>query len=202
MSRRLPFAFGIACLVTLFLFWVMQALVGVEGELREGGASPSIEFVRLLKDTAPETKQREPPKREKPDQPPPPPEISTAKSTLDPGAGIAAIAPQIDAEEALTGGIGLGAGADRDVVPLVRINPEYPVRALQQKIEGWVTLEFTISEVGSVQDVVVVTSEPGTVFDRSAVQAVRKWKYNPKIEDGTAVARSGVRTTLEFTMED
>ena len=202
MSGRHPFAFGIACLVTLALFWVMQALVGVEGELSEGSASLRIDFVRLLKDRAPQTKQREPPKREKPEQPPPPPSISTSKSTLDPGAGIAAIAPQIDAEEALTGGIGMGAGADRDVVPLVRINPEYPVRALQRRIEGWVTLEFTITEVGSVEDVVVLASEPGTVFDRSAMQAVRKWKYNPKIEDGVAAARPGVRTTLEFTMED
>jgi len=184
------------------LFWVMQALVGVEGTVREGSGKPSIDFVRLRRDTAPDTKKREPPKREKPDQPPPPPDIAMSKANLDPGADIGSIAPTIAPGEALTGGIGTGAGADRDVVPLVRINPDYPIRARQRRIEGWATVEFTITATGSVKDVVVVASEPGTVFDRSTVQAVRKWKYNPKIEDGVPVERPGVRQTLEFTMEN
>jgi len=180
----------------------MQALVGVEGELRTGGAKPSVDFVRLRKDTAPETKKREPPKRQKPDQPPPPPDLALSKTSLEPTSDLAAIAPTIDAGEALTGGIGSGGGADRDVVPLVRINPDYPMRAAQRGLEGWVTVEFTITPLGSVKDVQVVASEPGTVFDRNAVQAVRKWKYNPKIEDGVAVERPGMQTTLEFTMEN
>jgi protein TonB len=202
MSLRIPVAFGIACLVTFGLFWVMQALVGVEGHLKEAKGKPRIEFVRLRKDTTPETKKREPPKREKPQEPPPPPDISTSKSTLDPGEGIAAIAPQIDAAEALSGGIGSAGGADRDVVPMVRIKPDYPMRARQRGIEGWVYVEFTISKIGSVKDVAVLSSEPGTVFDRATVTAVRKWKYNPKIKDGEAVERPGIRTTLEFSLED
>ena len=39
------------------------------------------------------------------------------------------------------------------------------------------------------------------VFDRAAVQAVRKWKYNPKIVDGKAVERSGMKIRLDFEME-
>ena len=40
-------AFAIACGVTFGLFWVMQALIGVAGELKEGRPPPSVEFVRL-----------------------------------------------------------------------------------------------------------------------------------------------------------
>ncbi len=201
MNPRFPIAVGLAILVTFGLFWAMQALVGVSGELKEGRPPPSVDFVRLKRDTTPETKKREPPKREKPDQPPPPPDISMSKASLDPGDGVGSIVPDIDPTEALSGGIGAGAGADRDVVPLVRIEADYPPRAEQRGIEGWVTLEFTITKVGSVKDVVVLASQPGTVFDRNALRAVRKWKYNPKIEDGVAVERPGVQVTLEFALD-
>ena len=201
MALRFPIAVVIAMGVTLFLFWAMQALVGVEGSLKDAKPSPKIEFVRLKRDTAPEEKKREPPKREKPDTPPPPPDISTSKASLNPGEGAGTLAPTVDPGEALSGGIGATAGADRDVVPLVRIDPDYPIRARQRGIEGWVTVEFTISKVGSVRNVRVVAANPPSVFNKAAVQAVQKWKYNPKIKDGVAVERSGVMTTLAFEME-
>ncbi|MFP6565273.1 MAG: hypothetical protein VCC68_12420, partial [Myxococcota bacterium] len=72
MSQRLPAAIALACLITFGLFWGMQALIGVTGELQEGRPAPSIDFIRLRKDNVPELKKREPPKREKPEQPPPP----------------------------------------------------------------------------------------------------------------------------------
>ena len=92
-------------------------------------------------------------------------------------------------------------GADRDAVPLVRIEPDYPMQARQRGIEGWVVVEFTISTAVTVKDATVVASEPGNVFDRAAVQAVRKWKYNPKIVDGKPVERPGVKIRLDFEME-
>ena len=62
-------------------------------------------------------------------------------------------------------GIPVGAGSDRDAVPLVRVEPTYPPRAQQQGLEGWVQLQFNISATGAVTDVSVVASEPGTTFD-------------------------------------
>jgi protein TonB len=198
---RFPIVIAIASVVTFGLFWAMQALVGVSGKLEEGRPPPSVEFVRLKRDTTPEEKKREPPKREKPETPPPPPDISMSKASLDPGEGVGAIAPLIDPSDALSGGMGIGGGSDRDAVPLVRIQPEYPMNARQRGIEGWVTLEFTITKAGTVRDPKVLASQPGNVFDRNAVRAITKWKYNPKIEDGQAVERKGT-VTLEFTMED
>ena len=48
----------------------------------------------------------------------------------------------------------------------------------------------------------MVDAYPSTVFNRSALQAVQKWKYNPKIENGSAIERPGVKVVLEFSMED
>jgi protein TonB len=200
MSGRLVGAVFAGMITAFVLFWIMQALISVSGELQEGGASFSVDYVRLRRDTAPETKKREPPKREKPDQPPPPPEMNLAQN-LKPGEAVGAIIPMVDTGVQLENATSLGAGGgDRDIVPLVRVDPEYPARAKQQGIEGYVDIEFTISPAGTVQDPKVIAAQPTYVFDRAALQAVRRWRYNPKVENGVAVARSGVQVRLRFEL--
>ena len=181
------------------LFWIMQALIGVSGELKKAGTRLAVDFVRLRRDTTPQTKEREPPKREKPEQQPPPPEMNLAKA-MNPGNAVGDIIPMVDTGMELerATALGAGGGGDRDVVPLVRVDPEYPPRARQQGIEGWVEVEFTISPVGTVQDAVVTASKPSYVFDRAALRAIRKWRYNPKIENGTPMARPGIQVRLRF----
>jgi len=202
MAQRIPAALVLACVVTFGLFWTMQALVGVTGELKEGTSLPKIEFVRLRKNTTPPVKKREPPKRQKPEQAPPPPEISVSKASLDPSGDFASISPEINTGDALSGGIGAGAGTNRDATPLVRIDPEYPLRMRQRGIEGWVAIRFTIAKAGTVKDAVVVASDPPGPFDKAALSAVRRYRYNPKIVDGRAVERPGQKVRLDFTMEN
>ncbi len=200
MARRFVFAIGLAMLTTFGLFWVMQALIGVSGELKEGGAPFSVDFVRIRRDTAPEMKKREPPKREKPEQPPPPPEMNLAKN-IKPGEAVGEIVPMVDTALELERTTSLGAGGgDRDVVPLVRVDPDYPARARQRGIEGYVDLEFTIGPVGTVENVRVIAANPPAVFDRAALRAVRRWRYNPQVVEGVAVAREGVRVRLRFKL--
>ena len=86
-----------------------------------------------------------------------------------------------------------------DLIPLVRIEPRYPTRAARRGIEGWVKLAFTITEEGAVQDIRVVEAEPGDVFDRAAIRAVRKWQFRPRIVDGHPTARSAVQV-LKFRL--
>lgn len=199
MVRRLPIAAVIGCVIGLALLWVMQALVSVQGKLNEKTAPFSIEFVRLRRDTTPEPEKRRPPRKEMPDQPPPPPDIRMQKASLTQGGeSVAAIAPEIAATD--VGGL-IAGGSDRDIVPLVRIEPDYPIAARQRGIEGWVVVQFTVTKIGSVTDPVVVSSNPGSIFDRAALQAVRKWKYNPKVVGGQPVERPGVRVRLDFYMD-
>jgi protein TonB len=188
--------------VTAFgLFWVMQALIGASGELKEAGTRLSVEFVRLRKDKTPEMKKREPPKRQKPEQQPPPPEMNLAKN-MNPGDAVGDIIPIGDSGMELEEATSLGAGAssDRGVVPLVQVMPDYPPRAQQQRIEGWVDIEFTISPVGTVQDARVIGSQPPIVFDRAALRAIRKWRYSPKIENGAPVSRRGQQARIRFEL--
>ena len=189
-----------ACLITFGLFWVMQALIGVEAELQEGGRSLSVDFVRLKKDRPPEEKKRERPDRKPPEQPPPPPEMNYAKN-MNPDDAVGAIVPMVDASVELASATNLGAGgADRDVVPMVRVEPQYPLRAAQRRIEGWVELRFTISAAGTVKDAQVTKAKPKRIFDKAALKAVRKWKYNAKVENGVPVERHDMLVRLAFRL--
>lgn len=199
LLRALVFAaMGVA--TSFALFWVMQSLISVPAKLDEAGKRLSIEFVRLRKDTAPEQKEREKPKRQKPEQQPPPPEMNVAQN-MNPSDAAGEMVPMMDTGVELAEATSLAAGgSDRDAVPLVQVDPEYPERARQQRIQGWVEVEFTISPVGTVVDSRVIRSKPAMVFDRAALQAVRRWKYNPVIRDGVAIARQGMRTIFDFRL--
>lgn len=86
-----------------------------------------------------------------------------------------------------------------DLVPTVRIEPQYPQRALRAGIEGSVTVEFTIAVDGSVKDIDIIKADPPDVFNNDVLKAVRRWKFAPQTEAGKVVekrARQDIRFTL------
>ena len=99
-------------------------------------------------------------------------------------------------------GLNISAGSDRDTIPLVRVPPDYPARAVNRGIEGWVLVEFTITGTGSVKDAKVVDAKPATIFNDAALKAISRWRYNPKVENGQPVERRGVRTIIRFDLEN
>lgn len=199
-ARSFLVAIVLGILTAFALFWAMQALISVSGDLQEAGKRLTVDFVRLRKDRTPELKKREPPKREKPEQPPPPPEMNMAKN-MKPSDAVGTIVPIVDTNMELAKATSLGVGgSDRGIVPLVRVNPDYPPRATQRGIEGWVEVEFTITKVGTVKDERVLKSNPPYVFDRAALQAIRRWRYNPQIRDGVAVEHAGQLFRFLFEM--
>jgi len=198
MPLRMIVTAALGVLTAFFLLWVMQALISVTGELQERGQRLAIDFVRLRRDTTPEVKDREPPKRQKPEPQPAPPPMNMAQN-INPGEAVGAITPVVDTGMELEKATTLGTGSgDRGIVPLVRVDPEYPPRAKQQGIEGWVDLVFTITPAGTVEDAQITASDPPYVFDRAALRAVRRWRYNPQIKEGTPVARPGVQVRMRF----
>jgi protein TonB len=196
-------AAGFSLGVTFGLFYVMQALISMSGAgLDKNASSFIVEFIRLRKDSQLETKKREIPDKKLPPKPPPIPDLDLSESSnlgQDLGAMVVGVGVDLD----LGAGPDLGAaGSDGDVVPIVRVNPQYPIRAAEQGVEGWVELMFTISATGAVLDPVVTAAHPARIFDRAAIRAVSRWKYNPKIEDGKPVERPGVNVRLRFQLAD
>lgn len=68
-----------------------------------------------------------------------------------------------------------------DVVanPIAQPQPQYPRRALEAEREGFVRLRITIGPDGSVTDAQVLYSQPSGWFERAAIDAVRRWRYQP-----------------------
>ena len=200
MARHLNAA-GLAILVTFGLFYLMQALIlGKDTQLGDPGGT-MIDFIRLKKESVTETKKRKMPDKKEPEEPPPPPDLRMAKSNK-PNQNLGDMAFAIDVDIDMGGANIAIAAADTDVVPIVRVQPQYPLRASERGIEGWVELQFTISKTGTIKNPLVTNSHPSSIFDRAALKAIRKWKYNPKIEDGDPVERPGVRVRLKFELSN
>jgi TonB family protein len=80
------------------------------------------------------------------------------------------------------------------------IPPTFPPMARQRGVSGWVDVQFIVRTDGSVSDPIIMGSEPVGVFDQSAVEAIRKWRYKPVLRDGQAIdQRASLR--LKFSLD-
>lgn len=79
--------------------------------------------------------------------------------------------------------------------PVHRVPPQYPVKAKQQGIEGYVVMDLRINAEGRVEDVRVVREKPEGVFRASALRVVRRWAFMPPAEP--AWQRLTIRYELE-----
>ena len=77
--------------------------------------------------------------------------------------------------------------------------PDYPQNAMEQRISGTVTLEYTVDVHGETRDVHVVEATPPGVFDQAAINAVRHWRYAPVVVNGSAV-EVPTRTRVRFEL--
>ncbi|BCX81233.1 periplasmic protein TonB [Methylomarinovum caldicuralii] len=86
-----------------------------------------------------------------------------------------------------------------ELIPVARIPPVYPPEAKRRRIEGYVVVEFTVTETGEVKNPKIIESRPPGVFDRAVLRAVRHWRFRPKKWDGRPVAVRA-QQKLEFRL--
>lgn len=65
--------------------------------------------------------------------------------------------------------------------PISRNQPEYPRRALDMRIEGYVVVLFDINSNGRVENIRIIETKPNNIFNRSVITAMKTWKYEGKI---------------------
>jgi protein TonB len=200
-ALRFPAAFLAGTALTGVVFFVLWTLIhtGSEFFLKEQEAV-KVEFTRLRKDTETASRRQAKAKRDRPDITPQAPKMaftSTSAST----AAVAMLQPEVNARAAMSKMTVNVGGSDRDIMPLVRINPDYPPRAQSRGVEGWVLVQFTITAAGTVRDAKVIDASPKGYFEDAALKAISRWRYNPKVQEGVAVERVGVQVKLSFNME-
>ncbi len=207
MALRLPIALIFAIIVSLALFYAMHFMInqGEEG-INKAEDYSVVDFVRLKREAQTEIKKRVIPKKPPlPKEPPPPPQMSVAKEQNVSMPNLQMEVPRISSS-GVTGGpfMGIMGGGvtteeNAELIPLAVIAPIYPRKAALDGKEGWVKLEFTVTELGTVKDAKVLESKPRRIFDRAALKAILKWRFKPRVIDGKAVERRATQV-IEFSL--
>ncbi|SPY43873.1 transport protein TonB [Photobacterium damselae] len=208
-------AFPLAILLAGGLFTFMAWMVD-NGSRQEPESTPPLSFNMVMVEQESEVQRRQRVVPPKPEAPKPPPQIMpsqskpTSVSTLPVASisalgldtsisGIAVSAPKFGKIEGSANlGAGINVGSNQQAMPLYRVEPRYPARALKQGAEGYVVLQFTIDTQGRPSDISVVEAKPRRLFERDAMRALRKWKYQAKVIDGQAVEQPRQTVKLEF----
>lgn len=184
--------------VTVLLLYIMQAAIhSDENPLNEAPTIRILEFHRVLEDEVPEIKDLKP-------KPPPPPDEAppdVPKPDFDEGADFGVEMGELNPDVTIdmAGGWGI---SDGEYLPIVKVLPIYPRRALSRGIEGWVILEFCVTAQGTVRDPVVTEAEPSSIFDRAAINAALKFKYKPKVVNDQPIEVCGVPNRIIFELDD
>jgi protein TonB len=194
-----PMLIGLALIVAMF--WLLHALISGGGNgLKKSESLPTIDFVRLKKSFEVETRERKPPpqlpEKEKA------PEVPTQKMQVEGPTGdtVNIGNMKVDKDVAKNTGFALSA-SDGEYLPIVKVAPLYPESAASRGIEGYVLLEFTVTETGATADPHVLESQPQGIFDDAAKKAVLKFKYKPRVENGRPVRVDHVTHVITFKLD-
>lgn len=201
MTVRYISAFLIASGITFGLFYIMQALV-VSDRVNLSDVQ-SVRFVDVISVDRPQeakAEKREVQKPVPPEAPPPDLDIPTSTTSMS-GQNLDFSALSLDTSLD-SSRVDLGAPTDGDYLPLVHIQPQYPRRAAERGIEGYVIVELTVTVDGTVEDVRIVEADPPGYFERDAERAAYKFKYKPKVVNGEPVPVAGVQYLFTFNLED
>lgn len=185
-----------AIMATLALLWGMERLIRADGNLQE----PEIEIYHvpdpvLVDPPPPQVLYDRPKPPEKVDIEPQMPELDM---DVEPDEGNF-ILPTAPPPRHLPPAIG-NFGGDAPVATML-VQPAYPAVAANRGLEGFVDVEFDVTETGATANVRILQAQPAKVFDRETIKAVKRWKFSPVMRDGKPVAYFGVVQRVHFQME-
>ena len=194
MIARYSAAVSFGTVVTFGLLFIMQLLIATgAGAVTESRAFILKDFILVERDEVIETVREIP---EKPPEPEVQPQMPESEHYDESDGTIAVSIPSPENVIVTRTDPGFGV-SDGEYLPLVKVAPVYPSRALSRGLEGYVIVEFIVTITGAVRDVRVVEST-SSLFDRAATEAALKFKYKPRVIDGLAVEVPGVQNKISF----
>jgi protein TonB len=194
----------VALTITAALFWMMPYMIETtDRQLDKAGSTNLVDFVRLRRDETIHRRELKPRKPLPPQSPPPLPSTPQFES-LNPNAETIAIsATPAETDIEISGaGFSLGVG-EGDYLPIVKVAPIYPQRALSRGIEGYCVVQYTVTRQGTIRDPFVIEDQcTSLMFHRPSLQAALKFKYKPRVIDGQAVDVPGVQNKFTYVIEE
>ena len=189
-----------AAIVTFSLQMVMVTLIQFADRRLDESATVKLPEIAMPEVEIKTLRQLEKPQKPQLDDTPPPEVPEQAFDNIDGNAQIGALGgvDQLVAKLDLSMGDGLSA-SDGESLPIVKVAPQYPRRALKRGLEGDVILEYTVTKQGSVRSPKVLQSTD-PVFNKAAIDSAMRYKYKPRVINGQAQEVPGVRTRIKFRM--
>lgn len=190
-----------AMAATALCFYLMYVLISVDI------TPPTTESVRIsvpvrtMEMRKERREARKKPEKVLPTVPPPGPDVlpqlsrmeATQSHTVNPGSLADHFEYEVQAIEF--------SPPIRDLVPLVVIQPDYPFKAMIREIEGYVVVEFTVREDGSVLNPFVIESKPDDIFDQAALRAIQQSRFQPRQVGADTLVAANVRMRFAFKLK-
>lgn len=191
-----------AAIVTFSLQMVMVSLIQFADRRLDESTTVKLPEIAMPEVEIKTQRQLEKPEKPQLDDTPPPEVPEQAFDNIDGNAQIGALGgvDQLVAKLDLSMGAGLSA-SDGEYLPIVKVAPQYPRRALKRGLEGDVILEYTVTRQGSVRDPKVLQSTD-PVFNQAAIDSALRYKYKPRVINGEAQEVPAVRTRIKFRMSN
>ena len=196
--KRIAAAGFLSVFTTFGILWVMQILIATgEGAITSKYEGRFVDFVRIKKDESLDTKNAKPKKPPAPEEPPPEPEqqmddIDTSMETVSIGT--------VNANVDVAAGIGGFNAGEGEYLPIVKVAPIYPNRALSRGIEGYCIIEFVVTRNGTTANGKVIECT-SSLFANASLKAGAKFKYKPRVINGTPIDVPGVQHKITFELE-
>jgi TonB family protein len=115
--------------------------------------------------------------------------------------GISRVQATLAARVTATGSTAPKSNVNTPLRQIVGAPANYPPRAVRRNIEGFVTVKFTVTKAGDVENIQIAQSEPAGMFDESVLSAVKKYKFQPRVVNGEPVETKDVEKKVVFKLE-
>lgn len=182
-------------LATGSLLWLMQTLIAAGPEVYTK-APPRIQPDWILV-PPPEIIVDDPPIQRIP-PPPVTPRADRARSESDSGIAIPVPTAHVPAPpEFSPNDFGQ---SNSPLVDVMYVKPIYPADAAARGLEGFVTLRFDVTELGTVTNVQILEASH-RVFEKSARDAALRSKFRPRVVDGAAMTTTDVVRRYRFELD-
>ena len=155
-------------------------------------AQTSFAVEKKVEPPPPRVRQRTPPRQQR-SRPTAPPMVSldTSLSGIDFGIPGLAASDLGSMQDQLLGDtenvVMTDDSVDSPPRPTFQAPVSYPRTARAQGVQGYVVLSLLISAAGEIEKVQVLEAEPAGIFEESAKEGVRNWRFEPAQYQGRNV---------------
>lgn len=199
MNRlRLLIGAALGFVVTAALFVLMPTLIEMADKSLDEKEPTRIADIDMPDRDIETNIDRKPDKPPEPEEPPPDMEQPDIED-VNPDVEAVNMAPS--QQISLTNAAGGLSASDGEYLPIVKVAPIYPRRAQSRGVEGYCTVEYTVTKSGTTRDIEAVDCSPPGYFERASVKAAEKFKYKPRVVDGDPIEVPGIQNRFTYELD-